>query len=152
MTIPRRSLLATVAVILGGLFATASPAASADLGPQSHPSTEPPLPSNQWQFSFTPYGWMLNVNGNVTARGHTVDVNDSFFQIVEKSDSLLACMSYFGGGKTVTPGLTRATDPWLPPQTHSCLWCSKEEAPTGECQTRRPRLPVTKRDSQETLR
>ena len=42
---------------------------------------------------------MLNVNGNVTARGHTVDVNDSFFQIVEKSDSLLAWMSYFEARK-----------------------------------------------------
>ena len=29
------------------------------------------------------------------ARGHTVDVNDSFFEIVEKSDSLLAWMNYF---------------------------------------------------------
>jgi hypothetical protein len=29
-----------------------------------------PLPSaNQWQFSFTPYGWMTSVNGNVTAPG-----------------------------------------------------------------------------------
>jgi hypothetical protein len=29
------------------------------------------------------------------ARGHTVDVNDSFFEIVEKGDSLLAWMNYF---------------------------------------------------------
>lgn len=29
-----------------------------------------PLPSaNQWQFTFTPYGWMTSVNGNVTAPG-----------------------------------------------------------------------------------
>jgi hypothetical protein len=38
------------------------------------------------------------------------------------------------GFRDPAPGLTRATDPWLPPQTHSCLWCSKEEAPTGECE------------------
>ena len=25
-------------------------------------------PLNGWQLSFTPYGWMLNVNGNATAR------------------------------------------------------------------------------------
>ena len=92
-------------MILRSVFAVATccsfliasgPAVSADLGPQSPQSNSP---SSQWQFSFTPYGWMLNVNGNVTARGHTVDVNDSFFQIVEKSDSLLAWMSYFEARK-----------------------------------------------------
>ena len=92
-------------MILRSVFAVATccsfliasgPAVSADLGPQS---PQPNSPSSQWQFSFTPYGWMLNVNGNVTARGHTVDVNDSFFQIVEKSDSLLAWMSYFEARK-----------------------------------------------------
>ena len=38
---------------------------------------------------------MINVNGDVTARGHTVDVNDSFFEIVDKSNSLMALMGYF---------------------------------------------------------
>jgi hypothetical protein len=42
---------------------------------------------------------MINVDGNVTARGHTADVNENFFQIVEKSDSLLAWMSYFEARK-----------------------------------------------------
>ena len=90
--------IAAIAVSLGGLFAATDAATSADLGTQPR-LVEPAPPSNPWQFSFTPYGWMLNVNGNVTARGHTVDVNDSFFQIVEKSDSLLAWMSYFEARK-----------------------------------------------------
>jgi hypothetical protein len=85
------------AVVLAGVFAQTCPAMSADMSPQ--PRLAEPAPSNPWQFSFTPYGWMLNVNGNVTARGHTVDVNDSFFEIVEKSDSLLAWMSYFEARK-----------------------------------------------------
>jgi hypothetical protein len=92
-----RRFVAAVAVALVGLLVTTCPAVSADLGPQ--PRLAEPAPSNPWQFSFTPYGWMLNVNGNVTARGHTVDVNDTFFQIVEKSDSLLAWMSYFEARK-----------------------------------------------------
>jgi hypothetical protein len=50
--------------------------------------------SNQWQFSFTPYAWVTGVNGDVTARGHTVDIDASFIDIVEKSDSLLALMGY----------------------------------------------------------
>jgi hypothetical protein len=94
----RRSI-PSIAAVLAPLCA-AGPAASADLGTQPlAPLTGPTPPANKWQFSFTPYGWMLNVNGNVTARGHTVDVNDSFFQIVEKSDSLLAWMSYFEARK-----------------------------------------------------
>jgi hypothetical protein len=92
------SLLATVVVSFAGLFATTAPAASADLEAQQR-LAEPTRPVSPWQFSFTPYGWMLNVNGNVTARGHTVDVNDSFFEIVEKSDSLMALMGYFEARK-----------------------------------------------------
>jgi hypothetical protein len=69
-------------------------AQAADLG-----YAAPSAPADKWQFSFTPYGWMINVNGDVTARGHTADVNEDFFQIVEKSDSLLAWMSYFEARK-----------------------------------------------------
>jgi hypothetical protein len=56
-------------------------------------------PQAGWELSLTPYGWMINVNGDVTARGHTTDVNQDFFQIVEKSDSLLAWMSFFEARK-----------------------------------------------------
>jgi hypothetical protein len=72
--------------------AAISPAKSADLGPSY--AAPAPQPSG-WQFSFTPYGWATSINGDVTARGHKVDVNESFIDIVEKSDSLLAWMSYF---------------------------------------------------------
>jgi hypothetical protein len=43
------------------------PAMSADLGPRPQTQlVEPAAPPSQWQFSFTPYGWMTSVNGNVT--------------------------------------------------------------------------------------
>jgi len=74
--------------IVGALFVAAGPVLAADL-------TEPPALASKWDFSFTPYGWMININGDVTARGHTADINENFFQIVDKSDSLLAWMSYF---------------------------------------------------------
>jgi hypothetical protein len=74
----------------------AGSAKSADLGP-GYP--EPAASPSGWQFSFTPYGWATSINGDVTARGHTVDVNEDFIEIVEKSDSLLAWMSYFEGRK-----------------------------------------------------
>jgi hypothetical protein len=77
---------------------TVVPAASTDLGPQPH-LTEPIPPPNQWQFSLTPYGWATSINGDIRARGHKVDVDESFIEIVEKSDSLLAWMSYFEARK-----------------------------------------------------
>ena len=60
---------------------------------------EPVAPPNQWQFSFTPYGWATSINGSATARGHTVDIDESFIEIVEKSDSLMALMGYFEARK-----------------------------------------------------
>jgi hypothetical protein len=60
---------------------------------------EPVAPPNKWQFSFTPYGWATSINGSATARGHTVDIDESFVDIVEKSDSLMALMGYFEARK-----------------------------------------------------
>ena len=75
-------------------------ATGADLGPgPQNQFVEPVAPPNQWQFSFTPYGWMTSVNGNATARGHVVNIDESFFEIVEKSDLLMALMGYFEARK-----------------------------------------------------
>jgi hypothetical protein len=86
----RHQLLSLPVALCTWLIAV-NPALPADLGP----GYAGPAPADKWQFSFTPYGWMINVNGDVTARGHTADINEDFFQIVEKSDSLLAWMSFF---------------------------------------------------------
>src|SRR5262245_66260881 len=92
-----RSLLPASCALCAWL-GTIVPAASTDLGPQPRLAEPMPAPS-QWQFSFTPYGWAMSINGDVTARGHKVDVNESFIEIVEKSDSLLAWMSFFEARK-----------------------------------------------------
>jgi hypothetical protein len=69
-------------------------AQATDLGPTyAEPATD------KWEFSLTPYGWATSINGDITARGHKVDVNESFIEIVEKSDSLLAWMTYFEARK-----------------------------------------------------
>ena len=91
MAFKQISLGAWGALVALGVIVS-SPASASDLG-----YAEPPR--SGWEFSLTPYGWMINVNGDVTARGHTVDINQDFFQIVEKSDSLLAWMSYFEARK-----------------------------------------------------
>lgn len=81
------------------LLAAASPAFSADLGPGPGASYVEPAPVNPWTFSFTPYGWFTGINGNVTARGHTVDVDESFIEIAEHADSFAALMGYFEARK-----------------------------------------------------
>ncbi|HSD92049.1 MAG TPA: hypothetical protein VLB11_03380 [Methyloceanibacter sp.] len=88
----RHNLLGLSGVVCATWLAGWSAASAADLG------YVPPAPSG-WQFSFTPYAWTINVNGDVTARGHTAEVNEDFFQIVDKSDSILAWMSYFEARK-----------------------------------------------------
>jgi hypothetical protein len=87
----RQTLLSLGGAVALGWFVS-SPASASDLG-----YAEPPR--SGWEFNLTSYGWMINVNGDVSARGHTVDINQDFFQIVEKSDSLLAWMSYFEARK-----------------------------------------------------
>lgn len=87
-----RHQIARLPVALCALLVAASPALSGDLGPG-------PMSGNKWEFSLTPYAWAINVHGEVTARGHSADVNEDFFQIVEKSDSLLAWMSFFEARK-----------------------------------------------------
>ena len=76
------------------------PATAADFGGASQKDLVEPLPApNQWQFAFTPYGWLMGVDGDVTARGHTVSVNETFIDLVEDSDSLAALMGYFEARK-----------------------------------------------------
>lgn len=49
----------------------------------------------QWEFRFTPYAWATSVNGNATVAGQTIDVDASFLDVVEDSESILAVMGYF---------------------------------------------------------
>ncbi len=71
-------------------------AIAADLGgaPQQK-FVEPPPPPSKWQFTFAPYGWLMGINGDVSVQGNTVNVNESFIDLVENSDSLMALMGYF---------------------------------------------------------
>ena len=58
-----------------------------------------PADPEPWRFTVTPYAWLMNVSGNVTARGQTVDMNASFVDLVQKSDSLVGLMAYFEANK-----------------------------------------------------
>ena len=64
---------------------------AADVPP---PTLRAPVQPSAWQFRFTPYIWLINISGEATARNQTVDANTTFFDIVQKSTSLLGWMSY----------------------------------------------------------
>lgn len=66
---------------------------AADLG-QGAPLVEPSPPPSGWELSFTGYGWLTGVNGTATARGHSVDFDKSFIDLVETSDSIMALMGF----------------------------------------------------------
>jgi hypothetical protein len=92
-----RKLCASGLVALCGMLVGIIPASSADLYTDTpkNMALEPPPSPSQWQFDFTPYAWLIGVNGNATARGRTVDINASFADIVDESDSIMALMGFF---------------------------------------------------------
>ena len=71
-----------------------APCALADEAPRDM-SADP----DAWRFRATAYGWLMSVSGNVTAHGQTVDLDASFIQLVQKSDSLVGFMGYFEANK-----------------------------------------------------
>jgi hypothetical protein len=85
-------------MLFGCLLAVASPVSAADLGPGGYVQPLPPPPS-KWEFSFTPYGWFIGIDGNATAAGHTANIDKNFIQIAEESDYLTALMGYFEARK-----------------------------------------------------
>ncbi len=59
-----------------------------------------PPASSDWEFRVTPYAWAPSVNGDVTVRGRTADIDMSFWDLFDSGDSgaeldsLLALMGY----------------------------------------------------------
>jgi hypothetical protein len=54
---------------------------------------------DDWRFAATLYGWAVNLNGSATARGNTVNINASIFDLLQKSNSLLGFMGDFEADK-----------------------------------------------------
>ncbi len=99
----------SVAAMLAAAAVAAGPA-RADDGASEPRETRPaptiaqlernvPADPEPWRFSATAYGWLINVGGSVTARNQTVDVSASFIDLVQKSDSILAYMTYLEADK-----------------------------------------------------
>ena len=77
-----RRMLRAVAllVIFGALSLVSSSSHSADMPSSDGYSFVAPVAvaPSAWQFRFTPYAWAPSVNGDVTVRGHTADIDFSF--------------------------------------------------------------------------
>jgi hypothetical protein len=80
--------------LIWGLALFGKPADAADLkAPPSEQLIEPTV--KQWEFRFTPYAWATSVKGNSTVAGQTTDVDASFIDVVEESESIVGLMGYF---------------------------------------------------------
>ena len=60
-------------LLIAGLVAFAQPAAAGD-----------------WEVTLSPYAWLLALNGDSTVRGNYANIDASFKDIVDESDSLMA--------------------------------------------------------------
>lgn len=78
---------------------TASPGAAPRVSIEAAQAPEPAADPDPWRLQGTLYGWAIGVSGNYTARGQTVDVNATFPQIMQKSDSLAGFMANLEASK-----------------------------------------------------
>ncbi|UCE64397.1 MAG: hypothetical protein JSU59_04450, partial [Nitrospirota bacterium] len=46
--------------------------------------------TKEWRFAFIPYIWITSMSGEMTVRGQTIDIDASFGDILENSDSVFA--------------------------------------------------------------
>ena len=73
----------------------------ASTAPEAKPAKELQSPAgpadDQWRFSVVPLAWLAGINGNVTVRGRTADVNVNFDQIFQHLDG--AFMAYLEARK-----------------------------------------------------
>ena len=74
---------------LASFIPLSSTAHAADIAqPPPPPLAEP----DRWEVRFTPYVWAQNLTGDAAIRGRDFEVNASFFDLIEESDSIVALM------------------------------------------------------------
>jgi hypothetical protein len=89
-------------VIVGAVSCISIDSRAADLpsGDGYLPIAPIEVASSGWQFRVTPYAWAPSVNGDVTVRGQTADIDMSFWDLFDSGssgaelDSLAALMGY----------------------------------------------------------
>ncbi len=61
--------------------------------------------SNEWQFTFAPYIWFASLDGKLGVRGRTADVDASFLDVLENSDSIYRIFRVCGGAEGKVGGV-----------------------------------------------
>lgn len=79
--------LAYAACILFAALISSASAQSTDL------SYDIPAASSGWEFSMTPYAWLIFITGEQTAGTTTSDINTNLFEIIDEAKELYAFMS-----------------------------------------------------------
>jgi len=72
-----REAITSLAIIIGVNVA----AVAADMPTKAPLAPAPEIPG--WTFSLTPYAWALSLNGSLTVKGRSADVNVGFFDILD---------------------------------------------------------------------
>ena len=57
--------------------------------------------NGDWEFTFIPYIWVVSMNGQLTVKGQTAEVDASFGDILSNSDSIFAFSGFFEARKDV---------------------------------------------------
>ena len=55
--------------------------------------------SDEWTFTVAPYLWAVGMDGDVGVAGFKTSVNDSFIDVMQDSDSVMAFMGDFSASK-----------------------------------------------------
>ena len=78
------------------MLGAAGPAVSADFGGQNRRIVQPVAVPSQWSFSFTPYGWIPWISGDMVVKGRAFDVAVDPIQLFDHLDwsTLPGWMSY----------------------------------------------------------
>jgi hypothetical protein len=93
-------LHAAASFVIAGALNWTSMSRAADLPPGDGYSYMAPVAQSGWEFRFTPYAWAPSVNGDVTVRGQTADIDMSFWELFDSGssgaelESLAALMGY----------------------------------------------------------
>jgi hypothetical protein len=78
--------LAVPLVLAAVAFAAPQQTFAADLGPVPPPPPSEPL--RQWTLSITPYGWLPFLQGDVTVKGRSVDIDVNPFELLDHLDAV----------------------------------------------------------------
>jgi hypothetical protein len=94
------TLHAVASLVIAGAMNWTSTSRAADLPPGDGYAYVAPPAQTGWEFRVTPYAWAPSVNGDVTVRGQTAEIDMSFWDLFDSGssgaelDSLAALMGY----------------------------------------------------------